>query len=115
MRLHATRRLTQPTHVKHQLSKAKPMLDTLRHAEFVVIPLLTDATLSSRFGRLSTLCEWVAGPYVDAQEIHEVVEQVQAYGRHIRECLTAHLDDKILPPEPDNAPTRLGPVRADSG
>jgi hypothetical protein len=79
---------------------ARPMLEALDHAGFVIVPLLTDATLTARFERFEELCRHAASPNVDAQDIHHAVKGVREYGRHVRECLTTHLDDKPMPPEP---------------
>ena len=62
--------------------------------------MLADKTLTGRFQRFDRLCRHAAGSRVDAKDIHQVVHDVQGYGRHVRERVSAHLDGKPMPAGP---------------
>jgi hypothetical protein len=72
--------------------RARPMLDELRRAAFVKVPLLTDRELARRFRLFLAICEFAASTSVDASEVHEAVKEADAYADHLRACLEAHID-----------------------
>jgi hypothetical protein len=80
--------------------RARPMLDELRHATFVKVPLLTDRELASRFRMFLAICEYTASTRVDASDIHEAVKEAGAYADHLRACLVAHIDETPIPSAP---------------
>jgi hypothetical protein len=89
-----------PLSYGERLDNAQPMLDALGYAEFVTVPLLTEPELAARFSRFAKLSRHVASPRVDAQDIHSAVKDVRFYCEHVRDCLTAHLQDQPTPTEP---------------
>jgi hypothetical protein len=80
--------------------RARPMLDELRRAAFVKVPLLTDRELACRFRLFLVICEFVASTSVDASEVHQAVKEADAYADHLRACLEAHIDGAPIPPAP---------------
>lgn len=80
--------------------RARPMLNELRRAAFVKVPLLTDRELARRFRLFLTICEFVASTSVDASEVHEAVREADAYADHLRACLEAHIDGTPIPAAP---------------
>jgi hypothetical protein len=80
--------------------RARPMLDQLRRAVFVEVPLLTDPELARRFRLFLAICEHAASTSVDASEIHAAVEEADVYADHLHACLTAHIDEAPIPAEP---------------
>lgn len=89
-----------PLSYGERLSTARPMLSSLERAQFVIVPLLTDKEAVRRFTQFASYCDHVSSPKVDAQDIHQAVGEVMAYGDHVRECLDAHINGKPLPIEP---------------
>jgi hypothetical protein len=80
--------------------RARPMLDELRRAAFVKVPLLTDRELAHRFRLFLAICEYTASTSVDASEVHETVKQADAYADHLHACLVAHIDETPIPAAP---------------
>lgn len=76
------------------------MLDELRRAAFVKVPLLTDRELARRFRLFLAICEFAASTSVDASEVHGAVKEAGAYADHLRACLEAHIDGTPLPAAP---------------
>jgi len=64
--------------------RARPMLDELRRAAFVKVPLLIDRELARGFRLFLTLCEFTASTSVDASEVHQAVKEADAYADHLR-------------------------------
>lgn len=88
-----------PLSYTERLDKAVPMRRALEHAEFVIVPLLTDREIASRFAQFVTYCDHVSGPAVDAQSIYRAVREVVTYGDHVGQCLNAHINGQPLPSE----------------
>lgn len=80
--------------------RARPMLDELRRASFVKVPLLTDRELAHRFRQFLAVCEFAASTGVDASEIHGAVKEADAYADHLRACLESHIDGIPIPIAP---------------
>jgi hypothetical protein len=80
--------------------RARPMLDELRRAAFVMVPLLTDRELVRRFQLFLAICEFTASTSVDASEVHEAVEESDMYADHLRACLVAHINETPIPAAP---------------
>ena len=80
--------------------RARPMLDELRRAAFVKVPLLTDRELARQFRLFLAICEFVASTSVDASEVHQAVREAGAYADHLRACLEAHIDGTPIPTAP---------------
>jgi hypothetical protein len=89
-----------PLSFTERFDRSRPMRDALNHAQFAVVPLLTDPEAGRRFNQFASYCEHVSGPYIGAQDIQSAVEAVMEYGDHARACLTAHINKTALPPEP---------------
>ncbi len=80
--------------------RARPMLDELRRAAFIRVPLLTDREIARQFRLFLAICEFAAGTSVDASEVHQAVREAGAYADHLRACLEAHIDGTPLPSAP---------------
>jgi hypothetical protein len=85
--------------------RARPMLDELRRAVFVTVPLLTDRELARRFRLFLTTCQFIASSSVDASEVHEAVKEADMYADHLGACLAAHIDETPIPAAPTLAIT----------
>jgi hypothetical protein len=92
-----------PLSYGERLSTARPMLKALEHAQFVTVPLLTDPEVARRFTQFASYCDHLSGPIVGAQDIHQAVREVVAYGDHVGQCLDAHINGRSLPTEPHPA------------
>ncbi len=80
--------------------RARPMLDELRRAAFVKVPLLTDREIARQFRLFLAIYEFAAGMSVDASEVHKAVKEAGAYADHLRACLEAHIDGTPIPAAP---------------
>jgi hypothetical protein len=89
-----------PLSYRERGDRARPMLDELRRAAFVKVPLLTDRELALRFRLFLAICEFAASTSVDASEVHEAVEEANVYAHHLRACLEAHIDETPIPAAP---------------
>jgi hypothetical protein len=87
-----------PNYYSERSRLAGPMLESLKEAEFTLVPQLTNVQLGERFGHFSQLCQKVSGSELAAQDIPRAVKLVREYGQHVRECIEAELKDKPLPP-----------------
>lgn len=88
-----------PLSYGERLGRAQPMHDALAQALFVRVPLISDKELARRFREFARLCEHVAGPEVNAEDIYKVVATAEAYGDYVRASLAAHIDSQPLPTE----------------
>jgi hypothetical protein len=86
-----------PTTTARYRDFAQPMLDSLRRADFVLVPKLTNDQLSKRFGQFSLLCGKVSGTGVAAENLAAAVTRVREYSEHIRTCTQAELNGTPLP------------------
>lgn len=59
--------------------RARSLLDELRRAVFVTVPLLTDQELARRFRLFLAICEFTASPSVDASDVREAITEADAY------------------------------------
>lgn len=89
--------------------RARPMLDEVRRAVFVEVPLLTDRELVDRFRLFLAICEFTASGSVDASEIHAAIKEADAYAEHLQVCLKAHIDET---PVPADTPALMVTARA---
>lgn len=99
-----------PLSYGERLGRAQPMHDALAQALFVRVPLISDKELARRFREFARLCEHVAGPEVNAEDIYKVVATAEAYGDYVRASLAAHIDSQPLPTE--QHPTSQSSTRA---
>lgn len=89
-----------PLSYGERLDKARPMREALEHAQFAIVPLLTDREVARILKQFADYCEFISGPRVDAEHIRYAVDQVMRYGDHVRDCLDAHINKKPLPSPP---------------
>lgn len=81
--------------------RARPMLDELRHAVFVKVPLLSDREIARRFRRFLTICEFTASTRADASDVREAVKEASTFAAHLGACLEAHIAGEPIPATPE--------------
>jgi hypothetical protein len=71
---------------------AEPMIERLREADALRVPLLISADLRTQIRSFRALCQQLQGPSIDFQVYPKAVTQVREYGQHLQESLVSVLE-----------------------